>query len=1422
MRSCSKYVIAGLWSPGVSCGDHENPEVSDPSHNVQSDIAWKQKLPDAIEDQEIRSTVASVLEGAEDVLSVFFTNPSSTLRKVKADRVKRKQMAPAGESISAEIGISDPTVHTDQNIVHLETEGLSPPPPLRAGDVGITQWSPLSLSEIPLSTGDTHDHNISVKEEGHNSEELQHHFDCVEQVKPVNTGHTGLTKKKRKFIYTVETPKCKSVEDTQSQKVESLPVIQQGVNMTVNARKQMSGSNLKGSDTKSKADLSEEIHPSIKAKLQDLDISQLSKDFAQDFSQIPELSLDKDTSRNVFSPSACLSALKRANKERQAHSFHECDVSNKPVIASNQNSVINESTISDSGFHSAVGNGIHVTVSSVCETDIHKTASHEVTGTNPLSQSISPVTNEKCISARGPVKWKSPFEKDQAIKEKTYPPLVVSGFKTASNKGIHVLSANLERAQQVFEETLGDPNNKGICDSKEELGLSHNLLKSTTCIPNQTLSLSGKNVENSTYLTASQKADMTELCMLLEEAESQFEFPQLPTAQTKQPCQEHTPSPEKPDKDLDPDFLTGIDFDDSFNTDAEKHLTQDKKSEVSFKISNVTHEATSLSSDGVTVGKSSPDDVTRTYQGTSSVVSTEQHVLDSENNLLLGVGFKTAGGNMKVSKQCLSKAKDLFADLEPHFLSGTSQSKQSMKTLSKPNLNVRTGSHAWLLNFNEEPSNSMTLNRQGPGDGDGTKHNNVHAIVCQKGFQLASGKVISVSEEALQDAAAFFRDCSSVDSISDTCVRHKESVQPVTGNDKHQTNFQKCENAQGFKLKCPKRKISMFETSPTRGHADLENGNNGTSSSPAKPVSAPFPCAASNHIGSSSLSITNPGTGFCKASGDKIVVSAKALQKAHCLFSDMNTFEDTNQLVASQKLVSPLEKISFQTASGQGVSISNAALRKTKALLQDCGENEGEIGKEELHSKIPIADPPARSSGFRTASGKAATCSSEALQKAKALFSDISCSFESVQANRDDQKGDNTENKQKIHCGFSTAGGAKVHISQKSILKAKNLFRDFDSVSATENQEPEYSFKGCDIVDDQSDISVKQRETLSSASGFDKVNRSSVYTSVPPTGSGFHTASGKKVSVSNEAMMKAKSFLNESVAMEGIKEELKPKFDTFPAQSGGFQTASGKGVTISSAALQKAKTLFSESEHVKDEPDYPKMPFHAGIGKKMTFSPKTPQKTKADNLTVAFANNGEHEDSLKNNEVVHCGFTTAGGAKVHVSQKSLLKAKSLLNDIDDGQTPFSSSTSKHDTEDLLKSTKLPTASNNNVPRGVKSSNSLLVNNQKRGNTQSVLDPSSIGSVAEMSRTKRTELSNVTKTDESSFLCFQSFDINDCSETQKRFLAQEALDCTKALLEDECLFVNDDPQLTDRPADDRKRKGKRLVEDPNMTGKGLHR
>nr|XP_046245556.1 breast cancer type 2 susceptibility protein isoform X2 [Scatophagus argus] len=1352
-------------------GQYREPFNSPQSSPNQSDCVWRQKLPDAIEDGEIRSTVASVLEGAEDVLSIFFNGSSSALRKVKTDRIKRKQITPTKER-SCEPG------------------RLPSTPSIKTGEVGNTQWSPLSLSEIPPCTVDTSCRNGPATQVENNilTERPQHGSDSGQQFRSrLKITDLGFSKKNRKFVYTVDTLKLQTQgEDTQSQKVDSLSGIpnadQEGnVKQLVKALDDTNCCIRKIEMEKEGNPTEENLLPSVQAKVQDLDISQLSKDFAQDFSQMPDpgklCKVAGDNPQNGFSPSACLSAMKEAHQKVSRANLHRdiTVISNRRFLSTaKQNDLINEGTISDSGFQSAAEDTTHVTASSFVlpssenndqqqsqectgfQTHIHRTphisSTHKGNGKAHSSgilqeaetdvklanavketQTLCPsreyelpmksTSMQQCSSAKGAVDNINctPHSVHGSLPEQTtvsLPSVHASGFKTASNKSMEISLANLERAGTEGEKPCARV-------TRDELSTSHGSVENTAFYSNQQISSSIKFLENSCQLTASQKADVTELCTILEEADSQFEFTQFRTPKLQQHSEDNATSPRKDDKELDPDFLTGINFDDSFN--AENHLT-------------------------------------------------------------------------------VSKARALFADIEENLVQiEKSPDKQSDKIGAECSVDSQNDNFV----CKEEDRGRLTCSdRQVSGltDEDVMKlpeNGKINTTKCQSGFQMASGKGISLSAKAMQEAEAFFKGCDILDTNSGMSTKYEKSIKPLSGSITHKKNLHKCKNAQAMKASFCEEPINECENvtlRPATHHAEDAQNNlesssvgfknipsltntasfHGNPSSTAQPLSS-LSCTKSENIGSASINKLSSAGGFRTASGEKVFLSADSVRKAECLLNDIHTLKDASKQLkqkgdtvraghlASLVPMSTPKSGGFQTASGKGVNVSSAALKKAKSLLSEYDERENNLSVKPTHSKMPVPGPPPSNGGFLAASGKPVTFSSDALQKAKALFSDISFSAEipGVSDTRNnDKKQDSGEHMEKTHCGFTTAGGAKVHVSQKNLLKAKKLLEELDdgSISVKAMQESDAFFKDSDFMDGKDSMLLKHRKPIAplGGSGSDKINltefkRDQKMTNIPEdpgsghtelknvtvgqtvksekmlhpddveifskvfkntldstktaslngstslmatssslgtalknvgcssvselsNSDGFCTASGKKVTVSDEAMTKAKSLLNENDAFEDANKQ---------QQNGGFQTASGKGFAVSSAALKKAKALLSECEGVEEKicakPTHSKMPvpgpppsnggFLAASGKPVAFSSDALQKAKTLFSDIGFSaeipgvsdtrkNDKKHDGESM--EKTHCGFKTAGGIKVHVSQKNLLKAKKLLDEFDDG------------------------------------------------------------------------------------------------------------------------------------------------------------
>ncbi|XP_040902571.1 breast cancer type 2 susceptibility protein isoform X2 [Toxotes jaculatrix] len=1631
-------VHQGVVSPEAG----QVPESHDLPQNSpnQSQSVWRQKLPDAIEDGELRSTVASVLDGAENVLSIFFTNSSSALRKVKTDRIKRKQSIQKKEHgcSSTDISTTNNTASGEQRTDDWEPVELSSPPPVKTGSAGITQWSPLNLSEIPPCIIDFSCHdNIRATQVENNilTEKLQSDSDCGQLPKPPLTiKDSGFTKKKRKFVYTVDTSK------TQVQgKEKQFPKMDSSAGIPDSGYKKSQDEtdccSNRGNEIQKQENVTEEtLHPSVQPKVQDLDMSQLCKDFAQDFSQMLETGkmckIAEQTPQNGFSPSACLSAMKRAKqKTRQANLPQDCDgVSNRRhVSATNQNYSITEGTVSDSGFQSAVADITHLATPSFVlpssedigqsqqcngfKTD--RTASFLCSNTGNGKYHLDDILQEAETDAKLP----RAIKQSHTHLEKTTLPLPyvhASGFKTASNKGIRISSANLERAKHLFEEdeaqrTFRDQPTKRAHDTKDGISLSNGSVKNTVSNSNQPPS-SSENI--SCQLTASQKADVTELCTLLEEADSQFEFTQFKTATLQQPCQDNATSPQKPDKELDPDFLMGIDFDDSFSSDAEKHLattvmTSASDGKTNCETAMITGKSTVISfSSEMKKENPSTEDVSSSSkhisEGSSSIISTEPRNLgraghtetskeDSKDLLMLGVGFKTAGGNvLRVSEKCLSKARALFADLEENLTDQKSQDKQSSeveaKTEQRQVTSIRDKDAA--KSFNNGKTDTTT---------------------CQSGFQMASGKGISVSAKAEQEANAFFKDCDISDSNTGMSVKREKSIEPFPTSVSHKKSVSKFKNVQRVKQNFSEEPISEFEkvySGPAACHTEVVRHNveiqrvgfkntqaltnavpTWSGSLPSNVLSSPS-CTTSKNTASSAVNEVSNGGGFCTASGKNVCVSAAAMKKAECLLNEIHMLEDTNKQLkqkgdssrtghlTNESQVAPLKNCGFQTASGKGLVISSAALKKAKSLLSECEAVEDNISVKPTHSKMPVPGLSSSNRGFLAASGKPMALSTEALQKANAFFSDITCSAE-IPAGSDtrnrDKKQDNAGNSGKIHCGFRTAGGATVCVSQKNLLKATNILKEFDDGSVSSKTKPEADafLSDCDLMDSNNGMSVKhvahvtgsdsekrhlskftqdlkvintseQRE--SGHSEFENLNmgpvvhhenllhpddgeiQKGVFRNTPnsngnsslmakPLSSplcttsentgvstsnefsnsvGFSTASGKKVTVSDEAITKAKSLLNESASFLDANKQLKQKDDSLPPQKG----------VVSSAAPKKAKTLLNECDGVEDKisvkPTHTKMPlscsppgnggFLAASGKPVAFSSEALQKAKAlfSDITLSAEipavsdskKSDKYKDRQSNTEGIHCGFRTAGGAKVHMSQKNLLKAKKLLKEFESHDLN-SSSTIPHDIHkselskmedvkrtsncDLTTFKDMDMSAQESACQVLKSFQALQETDLEKETLQNSsvhgcisvkekaptdtsefkegrITPSWVGNLHdthrkemanvlcyEVNHTISTEENKLKGTEESSVLILQSLNLSDCTETQQKFLAQEALDCTKALLEDEGragqrLSVTlenvpqqDNPKSNNRSVEEQKGRGKRSLDNSDITG-----
>ncbi len=496
------------------------------------------------------------------------------------------------------------------------------------------------------------------------------------------------------------------------------------------------------------------------------------------------------------------------------------------------------------------------------------------------------------------------------------------------------------------------------------------------------------------------------------------------------------------------------------------------------------------------------------------------------------------------------------------------------------------------------------------------------------GFSTAAGKKVSISEEAIAKAKALFDD-----KLPEALSGHSEV-----------SDASRVRSFMGFATAGGK-KVHISEEAIVKAKALFGD---------KLPANLAGDCAVP------------PQTGFATAAGKKVSISEEAIAKAKALFDNKlpEGLSGRSEVLDSSR--NSTSFVGFATAGGKKVSISEEAIAKARALLEDklpalhadncvvpeltgfataAGKKvpEEDIArtKDLFEDKLPVAPVGncgvASLTGFATASGKKVSISEEAIVKAKALFDDGLPEALSG----DSEVPDSSRTTSFV--GFATAGGKKVSISEEAIAKAKTLF-DKLPVDPANNSE----FASC---------------------------------------TGFATAAGKKVTIAKEAIVKAKAFLEDGLKGDSkivahAKSKASPE-NAIPkpqltanavAPSVGFATAGGKRVSVSKEAIAKAKAFMGDVE-----PGTPsEFPANAGFATASGTKVALPDKAAS---SVGFATAGGKkiavsEEAIAKAKLVLC--ESSRGDSVITGEKeekfkciSEAKENAILRDISNGDSRWS-------------------------------------------------------------------------------------------------------------------------------------------------------
>ncbi|KAJ8707792.1 hypothetical protein PYW07_011469 [Mythimna separata] len=593
----------------------------------------------------------------------------------------------------------------------------------------------------------------------------------------------------------------------------------------------------------------------------------------------------------------------------------------------------------------------------------------------------------------------------------------------------------------------------------------------------------------------------------------------------------------------------------------------------------------------------------------------EENVLDQPSTSKMGfVGFKTANNkNINISKNALAKTKNIF--------DGIDSTDFKLPTKKKTDTTKIYPNESEGINDINQPSTS--------------KSNFV-------GFKTASNKTVKISEVALANTKNIFKDIDSADFKF-----------PEKGKKMNDTNI-------------------IDETDATVATTLVKSSFQG------------FKAANNKEIKISDEALAKTKNIFKDVESGDIEFSKKYSNEG-IADDDMST-DQVDKLDLNVPLTCKTNFVGFKTANNKEINISKEAMAKTKNIFQDIDATEFKFPKtSKLENKLIKKDNeknnyetkdlnlPSTSKesymGFKTANNRNITISKESLAKTKNFFKDIDeMDFKLPEkVNEDFGKDDCVRNEKDYELlenielnkpsttkgfgGFKTANNKNIAISEESLAKTKNIFKDIDE---TDFIYPEKVSK--DRMDkDRADKISLENEAIDL--NLPSTSKSSFC--------GFKTANNKNIAISKESLAKTKNIFKdldtndfgypnkenfeEATVGKSPYPELKQSMQTVKAET-GFRTANNEVINVSETALARSKNLLDDidsielqiSKKVKD--DYPKI--------------------NIDDMESKIENLKNKDFKLPENAVPKFqGFQTASNKTVKVSAEALVKSRKIFQDI---------------------------------------------------------------------------------------------------------------------------------------------------------------
>ncbi|KAM4796088.1 breast cancer type 2 susceptibility protein [Rhinophrynus dorsalis] len=604
-------------------------------------------------------------------------------------------------------------------------------------------------------------------------------------------------------------------------------------------------------------------------------------------------------------------------------------------------------------------------------------------------------------------------------------------------------------------------------------------------------------------------------------------------------------------------------------------------------------------------------------------------------------GFKTASNKkIHISEKNLTKGHILFKEIESHCLEHkTEKKKDSLEVINCFNI----------------PTSEMHFN----------------------GFKTASDKEINVSENTLAKGRLLFKDIEDVsyEALGSTkeCKANSFELCPkpasINEPDSYNMTCRKETNTSESPVQMSFKKVKLQQnTVDTRNLLDLNKSSNLAllQKNANGLIGHHIPFHTQEHKIKQKVISCNPNVAFCD-----VVKEAYPSDSATKINSQLNETWTESQKAEVSELSSILENADSQFEFTQFKQINNGAKNlDTRQSPNECSSESQNLNNSDVWKDIDFNDSFAVGEKLESEAGFnkynvipdvniMAPENRKLDNTGRNASSMVESNFKSLVVNSSSLHNERTQ-------GFNLASGKSINITNEALVKAVELFSDLDNVS---------ELFTCSLKESRK--KGLEEHSLSVSRGINTASCANKATGITGNDSEHLPSCHDDTEHITKLIKDAKVELNvnETKQTQYIHNEVEkstshseqnneePNFEK-PAPASlmkGFQTDNGKSAILCPPSLEKGRDIFADKSIDKFT-----VPYNTKTQIRVTQFANTSSSLHSVNLEPKHTPSpGLKEKSLiskSDSKDFMLGFCTAGGKKVNISDDSLAKVRHLFDE----------------------------------------------------------------------------------------------------------------------------------------------------------------